>query len=131
MHVVLAGGGTAGHVEPALATGDALTRLDPAVSLTYLGTPSGLEARLVPARGGRLVTIPRVPLPRRPTVDLLLVPWRLRAAVTAVERVLDETAAAALVGFGGYVAMPAYLAARARKVPFVVHESNVRPGLAN
>jgi UDP-N-acetylglucosamine--N-acetylmuramyl-(pentapeptide) pyrophosphoryl-undecaprenol N-acetylglucosamine transferase len=131
MHVVLAGGGTAGHVEPALATGDALSRLDPTVSLTYLGTQTGLEARLVPARGGRLVTIPRVPLPRRPTVDLLRVPWRLRRAVTAVERVLDDTGAAALVGFGGYVAMPAYLAARARKVPFVVHESNVRPGLAN
>ena len=129
--VVLAGGGTAGHVEPALATADALRRLSPEAEITFLGTATGLEARLVPERGERLVTIPRVPLPRRPTPDLLAVPFRLRAAVKAVERILSETGADVVVGFGGYVAMPAYLAARAARVPIVVHESNARPGLAN
>ncbi|MCU1679123.1 MAG: UDP-diphospho-muramoylpentapeptide beta-N-acetylglucosaminyltransferase [Frankiales bacterium] len=131
VHVVLAGGGTAGHVEPALATADALRRLAPDVEITFLGTTTGLEARLVPDRGGRLVTIPRVPLPRRPTPDLVKVPFRLLAAVRAVKRVLVETRADVVVGFGGYVAMPAYLAARSRRVPIVVHESNARPGLAN
>ncbi|MDQ1701098.1 MAG: UDP-N-acetylglucosamine--N-acetylmuramyl-(pentapeptide) pyrophosphoryl-undecaprenol [Frankiaceae bacterium] len=131
VHVVLAGGGTAGHVEPALATADALLRLQGDTEVTFLGTTSGLEARLVPDRGGRLVTIPRVPLPRRPTADLLAVPFRLRGAVKAVERVLAETGAQVVVGFGGYVAMPAYLAARSARIPIVVHESNARPGLAN
>ena len=131
MHVVLAGGGTAGHVEPALSVADALRRADPATGVTLLGTQRGLETRLVPARGYDLELIPPVPLPRRPTLDLLTVPGRMRAAVAACERVLTRTGADALVGFGGYVALPAYLAARRLRVPFVVHEANARPGLAN
>jgi UDP-N-acetylglucosamine--N-acetylmuramyl-(pentapeptide) pyrophosphoryl-undecaprenol N-acetylglucosamine transferase len=131
MRVVLAGGGTAGHIEPALALADALRRAEPGIGLTCLGTERGLETRLVPRRGYELVTIPPVPLPRKPTPQLLTVPWRLRAAVNATARVLDQTRADALVGFGGYVATPGYLAARRRHVPIVVHEANPRPGLAN
>lgn len=131
VHVVLAGGGTAGHVEPALSVADALRRRDPSVGVTALGTERGLETRLVPARGYDLELIPPVPLPRRPSVDLLTVPGRLRAAVGACERILTRTGADAMVGFGGYVALPAYLAARRLRVPFVVHEANARPGLAN
>jgi UDP-N-acetylglucosamine--N-acetylmuramyl-(pentapeptide) pyrophosphoryl-undecaprenol N-acetylglucosamine transferase len=131
VHVVLAGGGTAGHVEPALSVADALRRADPGVGVTLLGTQRGLETRLVPARGYDLELIPPVPLPRRPTPDLLTVPGRMRDAVSTCERVLTRTGADALVGFGGYVAMPAYLAARRLRVPFVVHEANARPGLAN
>ncbi len=131
MHVVLAGGGTAGHVEPALALADALRRLVPGVEVTALGTERGLETSLVPARGYRLALIPSVPLPRRLTGDLATVPGRLAAAVRAAARVLDETGADVLAGFGGYVALPGYLAARRRRVPIVVHEANARPGLAN
>ena len=131
MHVVLAGGGTAGHVEPALALADALRRRDPTVGVTALGTPRGLENRLVPDRGYDLALIPPVPLPRRPTPDLLALPWRVRAAVREATAVLDRTGADVVAGFGGYVALPAYLAARRRRVPIVVHEANARPGLAN
>lgn len=126
--VVLAGGGTAGHVNPLLAVADELRRRHPAVEIAVLGTAEGLEADLVPARGYPLVTVPRVPLPRRPTLDWFRLPARLRRAV-AVAR--EATAGAqAVVGFGGYVATPAYLAARGR-VPVVIHEQNARPGLAN
>jgi UDP-N-acetylglucosamine--N-acetylmuramyl-(pentapeptide) pyrophosphoryl-undecaprenol N-acetylglucosamine transferase len=131
MHVVLAGGGTAGHIEPALALADALRREDPTVGITALGTERGLETRLVPERGYELALLPAVPLPRRPTPDLLKVPGRLAGAVSRVAEILDEVKADVLVGFGGYVAMPAYLAARRRGVPIVVHEANARPGLAN
>jgi UDP-N-acetylglucosamine--N-acetylmuramyl-(pentapeptide) pyrophosphoryl-undecaprenol N-acetylglucosamine transferase len=131
VHVVLAGGGTAGHVEPALALADALRRANPQVGVTALGTERGLETRLVPERGYELVLIPPVPLPRRPTPDLARVPARLAGAVRAVIRVLDQVGADVVVGFGGYVALPAYLAARRRRVPLVVHEANARPGLAN
>ena len=131
MHVVLAGGGTAGHVEPALALADALRRRDPATVVTALGTATGLEARLVPARGYALAEIPRVPLPRRPTVDLLRVPGRVADAVRRTREHLDAVRADVVVGFGGYVALPAYLAARRRRTPFVVHEANARAGLAN
>jgi UDP-N-acetylglucosamine--N-acetylmuramyl-(pentapeptide) pyrophosphoryl-undecaprenol N-acetylglucosamine transferase len=129
--VVLAGGGTAGHVEPALAVADALRRADPQVRITMLGTESGLEARLVPARGYELRTIPRVPLPRKPTPSLLSVPFRAAVAIRAVSAILSEVEADVLVGFGGYVAFPAYLAARRRGCGIVVHEANPIPGLAN
>lgn len=131
MHVVLAGGGTAGHVEPALAVADALRRRDPDVGVTVLGTARGLETRLVPARGYPLELIPAVPLPRSMTPALFTVPTRLRAAVRAAAAVLDRVGADVLVGFGGYVSLPAYLAARGRKLPYVVHEANAKPGLAN
>ena len=131
MHVILAGGGTAGHVEPALATADALRRIDPSIGITALGTSTGLEARLVPARGYRLAEIPRVPLPRRVTPQIVAVPGRLLGAVHAVEQIIEDTEATVVVGFGGYVAMPAYLAAKRRHIPIVVHEANARPGLAN
>ncbi|NAZ85894.1 undecaprenyldiphospho-muramoylpentapeptide beta-N-acetylglucosaminyltransferase [Kineococcus indalonis] len=131
MNVLLAGGGTAGHVAPLLATADALRRRDPSTRLLVLGTAEGLEARLVPERGYRLAEVPRVPLPRRPSADLLRLPGRLRGAVAAAHRALEEVGADVVVGFGGYVATPAYLAARRAGVPVVVHEQNSLPGIAN
>ena len=131
MRVLLAGGGTAGHVEPALATADALLRLDPACEITMLGTERGLETRLVPARGYRLELIDPVPLPRRVSADLARVPGRLRHAVAQAGEAIQRLGADVVVGFGGYVALPAYLAARRRRVPVVIHEANARAGLAN
>jgi UDP-N-acetylglucosamine--N-acetylmuramyl-(pentapeptide) pyrophosphoryl-undecaprenol N-acetylglucosamine transferase len=131
MRVVLAGGGSAGHISPALAVGDALRRADPQIGLTFLGTERGLETRLVPQRGYELATIPPVPLPRSVTPQLFTVPARLAAAVSAAADVLDQVQAQVLMGFGGYVSTPAYLAARRRKVAIVVHEANPRAGLAN
>ena len=131
MRVLLAGGGTAGHVEPALATADALRRLDPGCEIALLGTERGLETRLVPARGYRLELIDPVPLPRRISPDLARVPTRLRRAVQQAGAVIDRMGADVVVGFGGYVALPAYLAVRRRRVPLVIHEANARPGLAN
>ena len=132
--VLLAGGGTAGHVNPMLALADALRRRHPDASLLALGTEAGLESRLVPARGYELAIVPRVPLPRRPSTALLSLPGRLRAAVVAADRAIAACGpggADVVVGMGGYVAVPAYLAARRRGVPVVVHEQNARPGIAN
>jgi len=129
--VVLAGGGSAGHVTPLLATADALRRLAPGTVITALGTSRGLEANLVPARGYPLELVPRVRVPRKPSTEWLAMPARLRAAVKAAGAVLDRVRADAVVGFGGYVSAPAYLAARRRRIPIVVHEANPRAGLAN
>ncbi len=134
---MLAGGGTAGHVEPALAVADALTAIDPHVRITALGTERGLETRLVPARGYRLELITPVPLPRALNADLLRLPVRLRRSVAETRAVLTGVQADVVVGFGGYVAVPAYLAAGGliaggrNRVPVVVHEANARAGLAN
>ena len=131
MRVLLAGGGSAGHTSPLLATADALRRLDPGVEITCLGTREGLEARLVPEAGLPLEFVPRVPLPRRPGADLLRVPGRLRAARRAAVEVVDRVRPDVVVGFGGYVSVPAYLAARSRRIPLVVHEGNAIAGIAN
>jgi UDP-N-acetylglucosamine--N-acetylmuramyl-(pentapeptide) pyrophosphoryl-undecaprenol N-acetylglucosamine transferase len=131
MRVVLAGGGSAGHVEPALALADALREADSSIQVTCLGTQRGLEARLVPMRGYELALIPAVPLPRSVTPALLTVPGRLAGAVHATGKILDQVGADVLVGFGGYVATPAYLAAKRHNVPIVVHEANPLPGIAN
>ncbi|MDT5248945.1 MAG: UDP-N-acetylglucosamine--N-acetylmuramyl-(pentapeptide) pyrophosphoryl-undecaprenol, partial [Mycobacterium sp.] len=136
--VVLAGGGTAGHVEPAMAVADALKALDPGIRITALGTHRGLETRLVPERGYDLELITPVPLPRKPSGDLVLLPLRVRKAVRQARAVLDDVDADVVIGFGGYVALPAYLAARGslagsrrRRVPVVVHEANASAGWAN
>ncbi len=131
MRVLLAGGGTAGHTSPLIATADALRRLDPDVEITCLGTPRGLENRVVPEAGYPLELIPPVPLPRKPGADLLRVPTRLRGAVRATHDVLDRVRPDVVVGYGGYVSMPVYLAARRQRLPVVVHEQNALPGLAN
>nr|WP_102142692.1 undecaprenyldiphospho-muramoylpentapeptide beta-N-acetylglucosaminyltransferase [Mycobacterium sp. QGD 101] len=133
--VVLAGGGTAGHVEPAMAVADALRSLDPSVRITALGTHRGLETRLVPERGYDLELITPVPLPRKLSADLARLPLRVRQAVRQTRAVFDKVHADVVVGFGGYVALPAYLAARGglsrRRVPVVVHEANASAGWAN
>jgi len=136
LSVVLAGGGTAGHVEPAMAVADALCELDPQVRITALGTQRGLETRLVPERGYHLELITPVPLPRKPNGDLARLPPRVWRAVRETRAVLDAVDADVVIGFGGYVALPAYLAARPipgvrRRIPVVIHEANARAGIAN
>lgn len=131
LRVLLAGGGTAGHVNPLLATAAALRQAFPGTELLVLGTATGLEKDLVPAAGLEMVTIPRVPLPRRPSLDLLRLPARMRAAVDGARAAIKQVDADVVVGFGGYVSTPAYLAARRAGVPVVIHEQNARPGLAN
>lgn len=129
--VVVAGGHSAGHIEPAMNFADALRRLAPAAEITALGTVRGLDTTLIPARGYPLELIPPVPLPRKATRALLHTPSRLRASIRAAGAVLDQVEADVVVGFGGYVAAPAYLAARRRQLPIVIHEANIRPGAAN
>ena len=131
MHIVLAGGGTAGHIEPALNTADEIRSRNCGDSISILGTSKGLETTLVPARGYQLTLIEPVPLPRKINRDLFTLPFRMRKAVRQVKSHLQKTNAAVVVGFGGYVALPAYLAAKSLGIPIVVHEANAKPGLAN
>lgn len=128
---LLAGGGTAGHVNPLLAVADRIRATEPDATLLVLGTKEGLEARLVPDRGYELLTIERLPFPRRPDRAALRFPSRIRAAISDVRGMIRDRHVDVVVGFGGYAAAPAYLAARAEHIPFAIHEANARPGLAN
>lgn len=129
--VVIAGGGTAGHISPLLAIARAITEMDSSATVTAVGTASGMETRLVPEAGLALETIERVPLPRKPSVDLLKLPLRLRNAIKQAGEIIERHKADVVVGVGGYVCTPMYLAAKRRGVPVVIHEANARPGIAN
>ncbi len=128
---LLAGGGTAGHVNPLLAVADALRAREPEASVLVLGTKEGLEARLVPERGYELLIVDKVPFPRRPNAAAARFPLAWRHAVAQVRRHIRDRGVDVVVGFGGYASAPAYVAARREGIPYVVHEANARPGLAN
>lgn len=128
---LLAGGGTAGHVNPLLAVADALRERDADATLLVLGTAEGLESRLVPERGYELLIVDKVPFPRRPNRQAVAFPARFRRAVAQVREHIRRHGVDVVVGFGGYASAPAYVAARREGVPFVVHEANAKPGLAN
>jgi UDP-N-acetylglucosamine--N-acetylmuramyl-(pentapeptide) pyrophosphoryl-undecaprenol N-acetylglucosamine transferase len=129
--VVLAGGGTGGHIYPLLAFADALRRHYPEVRITTLGSPKGMENELIPPAGYDLRVIPAFQLPRSINLNLLRTPDRMYKSSHAAGKILDEVQADVVVGFGGYVSVPAYLAAWRRELPIVIHEVNVPPGVAN
>lgn len=127
--VIFAGGGTAGHIEPALAVAREWQQRYPEDEITFLGTSSGLETTLVPAAGFKLHLIPKVAIARKLSPSLLRIPRALFASVEESKRAMDG--ASLVIGFGGYVSGPAYLAARSHRVPLVIHEANAIPGWAN
>lgn len=127
--IVLAGGGTAGHIEPALAVARAWRQAHPSDVIGFIGTEHGLENTLVPAAGFTLAHIPKISIARKPSLTWLKIPFDLARAVAASRIICKD--ADLLIGFGGYVSAPAYLAARLTSTPIVIHEANAKPGLAN
>ena len=128
---LLAGGGTAGHVNPLLALADHIRGSEPDAEIIVLGTAEGLEARLVPERGYELVTIERLPFPRKPNAYALRFPAKYARAIGEVRELIRARSVDVVVGFGGYASAPAYRAAAKEGIPHVVHEANAIPGMAN
>lgn len=128
---LLAGGGTAGHVNPLITVASALSERSPGDRVLALGTKEGLESRLVPAAGIELLIIPKLPFPRRPGIWALVFPFKFFSAVAKVRRYIREHSIEIVIGFGGYVSAPAYVAAKQEKIPLVIHEANALPGIAN
>jgi UDP-N-acetylglucosamine--N-acetylmuramyl-(pentapeptide) pyrophosphoryl-undecaprenol N-acetylglucosamine transferase len=129
MKILFAGGGTAGHIEPALAVARGWKERHPEDEILFIGTDSGLENHLIPAAGFTLLHIPKVSIARRISPSLLKVPFQLVSAIIRTCRIIDGVDCA--IGFGGYVSAPMYCAAAITRTPFVIHEQNARPGWAN
>ena len=127
--IVFAGGGTAGHVEPALAVAREWLRQHPGDECIFLGTSQGLETTLIPESGFALSLIPKVAMPRKLNMDLVSFPFRFASSIRSARSVI--AGAKAVVGFGGYVSASAYLAARMERVPIVIHDANAKIGWAN
>lgn len=128
---LLAGGGTAGHVNPLLALADQIMLQPGKHSVFALGTVEGLESRLVPERGYQLLTVARLPMPRKLNGYALKFPSAFRKAVDQVKQYIRDNKIDVVVGFGGYASAPAYRAAIAMGIPYVIHEANALPGYAN
>lgn len=131
MIVLLAGGGTGGHVFPSLAVASALRAAQPSLDAEFIGTSRGLESQLVPEAGWPLHTVEAAPLARRLSPATLRLPLVLWRAVREVRSLLRRRNAVGAAVFGGYVSVPLAVAARLERVPLVVHEQNAVPGLAN
>lgn len=128
---LLTGGGTAGHVNPLLTIAGALISRSAQDRVLALGTKEGLEYRLVPEAGIELLTIEKLPFPRRPGIWAIVFPFKFASAVSKVRGYIRKHSIDVVVGFGGYVSAPAYVAAKREKVPIVIHEANALPGIAN
>ena len=113
MKIVLAGAGTAGHIEPALAVADEWRKEFPQCEFEFVGTTSGLENILVTGAGYKLTTIPKVTLPRSLNPAGLVAPIRFGQALTKSLQIVNG--AECVIGFGGYVSAPIYLAAAAHR----------------
>lgn len=129
MKIVLAGAGTAGHIEPALAVADAWKESYPDTEFAFVGTSTGLENTLVPAAGYKLLMIPKVTMPRALNGDAVLAPIKFFNALKSARKIVSG--ADCVIGFGGYVSAPIYLAAAITRTPFVIHEANSIAGWAN
>ena len=130
MRVLMTGGGTGGHIYPALALARHLVAVDRA-DVLFVGTQRGMEYEIVPAAGFVLKTIPVVGLQRRFSLQLGRAVYLAGSAVWAARRIIREFRPDVVVGTGGYVSGPVVLAAAMSGVPTVIHEQNAIPGLTN
>lgn len=128
MNVLVAGGGTAGHVFPALALARALES-EHGAHVAFAGTPTGQESRLVPEAGFPFHPVDARPLRRELSVATLTAPVAAIRSIGACRPIVER--ADVVVGMGGYVSVPVGLAAARSRRPLVLHEQNAVPGLAN
>lgn len=128
--VLLAAAGTAGHINPALALANQLEKRN--ISVRFLGC-HGIEEELIPLAGYELFQIEKTPLIRdiKSFYKNFALPKKLQTVLSQVIKYIKDEQISAVVGFGGYVSLPAYLAAYLLKIPIIIHEQNVKVGLAN
>jgi UDP-N-acetylglucosamine--N-acetylmuramyl-(pentapeptide) pyrophosphoryl-undecaprenol N-acetylglucosamine transferase len=134
--VLFAGGGTAGHLLPAMATEEALDQYlgdlkGKKLKSIYLATATGAELSLLKSALAQFHLVPKTDFPRKISLDLLTFFPRVVIAVARTRRIIKSEEVDVVLGFGGYVALPAYCAAAISRVPIVIHEANALPGLAN
>jgi UDP-N-acetylglucosamine--N-acetylmuramyl-(pentapeptide) pyrophosphoryl-undecaprenol N-acetylglucosamine transferase len=131
LRVLIAAGGSGGHVYPGLALARTLTERDPTTVIRFAGTSRGIETRTVPMAGFPLDLLPILPLFRRPTPQTVAAPFAAVRGVLAAERLLRQHRVDVVCGMGAYVTLPVAVGAWRAGVPVVLHEQNAVPGIAN
>ncbi|RJX16766.1 MAG: undecaprenyldiphospho-muramoylpentapeptide beta-N-acetylglucosaminyltransferase [Desulforudis sp.] len=131
LRFLITGGGTGGHIYPALAVAGGLRDRHPEAEIIYVGTDRGLEAKLVPKAGFEFYAVPAQGLKRQLNLANLLVPWRAGKGYLMSRRLIRQFAPHVVVGTGGYVCGPVVMAASRQGIPTFIHEQNALPGLTN
>lgn len=132
IRIILSGGGTGGHIYPAVAVAEALKRhYGDEVEILFVGAEGKMEMDKIPALGYNIVGLPVAGLQRRFTLANLALPFKVAASVRRAKRVIREFQADIVVGFGGYASAPILWAAQRLGVPTVIQEQNSYAGLTN
>ena len=129
--VVIAGGGTGGHIYPAIGIAQALQRLDATVDIIFIGGRDRLESKLVPQHGFRFMPISVAGFPRRLTLQWAPVLWKAFRGLTQSLHYMKELKPDIVIGTGGYVSGPVLLAGLLRRIPIAIQEQNASVGLTN
>lgn len=129
MRVLVSGGGTGGHINPALAIADKIKKEDESSVIEYVGTKRGLEATLVPKAGYKIHYIDVLGFKRKLTAENFKAAFKAVTSIFEAKKLLREFKPDIVIGTGGYVCWPLLEAASKMKIPTVVHESNAYPGV--
>lgn len=132
IRIILSGGGTGGHIYPAVAVAEALKRhYGDEIEIRFVGAEGKMEMEKIPALGYNIVGLPVAGLQRRLTLSNLALPFKVAASIRRAKRVIREFGADIVVGFGGYASAPILWAAQRLGVPTVIQEQNSYAGLTN
>lgn len=129
MRVILSGGGTAGHINPAIAIANYIKKCEPDSEILFVGTPGGMECSLVEREGYPMRHIKVTGLKRSLSIDTVKTMWNAVTAYSDAKKIVKEFKPDAVIGTGGYVCAPVMFAAAHYKIPSLIHEQNVIPGL--
>lgn len=130
MRILLTGGGTAGHINPAVAIAKYAVSMDNDTQILFVGKRGGMESRLVPAEGFDIKYVDVEGLVRKVSLSNVVTVIKLIEAVRETGKIIDEFKPDVVVGTGGYVCAPAIISANRKKIPTLIHEQNVFPGSA-
>ncbi|GFH40687.1 undecaprenyldiphospho-muramoylpentapeptide beta-N-acetylglucosaminyltransferase [Pseudolactococcus insecticola] len=131
MKIIVTGGGTGGHIYPALSFIHYLRTVEPDVEVLYIGTEKGLEAKIVPDNGIRLETVDVQGFKRSLSPDNVKTVYKFLKSVKDAKKIIKSFAPDVVIGTGGYVAGPVVYAAAGLKIPTIIHEQNSIPGVTN
>jgi len=131
MKILVSGGGTGGHIYPALSLVDALKERDSQVEVLYIGTEKGLESKIVAERGLPFKSLDVQGIRRSLSIDNFITVYKYLTATRKAKRIIKEFQPDIVVGTGGYVCAPVVRAAAGLNIPTLIHEQNSLPGITN
>lgn len=129
--VLISGGGTGGHIFPAVAIANALKRIDKDIDILFVGAEGRMEMEKIPAAGYKIVGLPIMGFPRKPSLKMLTFFIKLMKSMRKAKRIVKDFKPDIGVGVGGYASGPALKAVSNRKIPYILQEQNSYPGITN